>query len=161
MILDPIAASLPHKPMPCASLTRNTMEGVPSATKFKHEPLPDSNTHIRLLEIHGIDAYDHVVCLLTAWPVEQAPDYYALSYVSHTHTQHAQHTDRSSAVSATPGAHLMIAMRFLSMDASSWRAGIASMRSDRRIHRRRAGISGWTLFASTKAPHRKRVTKWV
>ncbi|OAG13922.1 HET-domain-containing protein, partial [Alternaria alternata] len=56
------------------------MEGVPSATKFKHEPLPDSNTHIRLLEIQGIDAYDHVVCLLTAWPVEQAPDYYALSY---------------------------------------------------------------------------------
>ena len=161
MILDPIAASLPHKPMPCASLTRNTMEGVPSATKFKHEPLPDSNTHIRLLEIQGIDAYDHVVCLLTAWPVEQAPDYYALSYVSHTHTQHAQHTDRSSAVSDTPGAHLIQVMKLLSMDVSSWQVEIASMRSDRRIHRRRAGISGWTLFASTKAPHRKRVTKWV
>jgi hypothetical protein len=147
--------------MPCVSLTRNTMEGVPSAAKFKHEPLPDSTTHIRLLEIQGIDAYDHVVCLLKAWPVEQAPDYYALSYVSHTHTQHVQHTDRSPAVSATPGAHLIQVMKLLSMNASSWQAETASMRSDRRIHRRPADISGWTLFALTKAPHKRRVIKWV
>ena len=147
--------------MPCASLTRNTMEGVPSAAGFKHEPLPDSTTHIRLLEIQGIDAHDHLVCLLTAWPVEQAPDYYALSYVSHTHRQHVQHIDRSPAVSATPEAQLIQVMKLLSMDAFSWQAETASMRSDRRIHERRAGISGWTLFALTKAPHRRRVTNWV
>jgi hypothetical protein len=49
--------------------------------RFKHEPLPDSTTHIRLLEIESVGAEDRVVCHLTAWPVEDAPNYYALSYV--------------------------------------------------------------------------------
>ncbi|KAH6857537.1 heterokaryon incompatibility protein-domain-containing protein, partial [Alternaria alternata] len=48
--------------------------------EFKHEPLPDSTTHIRLLKIKSVDAEDRVVCLLTAWPMEEAPEYYALSY---------------------------------------------------------------------------------
>ena len=61
--------------------------------KFKHEPLPDSLTHIRLLEIESIDAEDRVVCLLTAWPVEEAPGYYALSYVLCMHTCCVLYTD--------------------------------------------------------------------
>ena len=57
----------------------------PTATRFIHEPLPDSTTYIRLLEIQGADSDGHLLCLLTAWPVAKTPDYYALSYVLRKH----------------------------------------------------------------------------
>ena len=57
------------------------MRAEPSAASYKHEPLPDSSTYIRLLEIESLDSDGHSNCLLTAWPVAEAPDYYAISYV--------------------------------------------------------------------------------
>lgn len=62
------------------------MEGKPSATKFIHGSLPDPVTYIRLLQIQGVDSGGRVLCLLTAWPVAEAPAYYALSYVIRKHT---------------------------------------------------------------------------
>ena len=71
------------------------MEEEPSATRYKHEPLPDSTTYIRLLEIQGIDSDGHVACFLNAWSVASAPDYYALSYVLRRHISYVLHTDWS------------------------------------------------------------------
>ncbi|KAF2826042.1 hypothetical protein CC86DRAFT_293750, partial [Ophiobolus disseminans] len=51
-----------------------------SPTHFKHEPLRDSTTHIRLLEIIAGTLGETVTCQLTEWPIESAPSYYALSY---------------------------------------------------------------------------------
>jgi hypothetical protein len=52
----------------------------PSLTDFRHEPLPDSQSYIRLLEIiHGLPN-EQIVCRLTAWPIRSAPTYCALSY---------------------------------------------------------------------------------
>jgi hypothetical protein len=45
------------------------------------------------------------------------------------------------------------------MDAFSQLGEIASMRLDKRTRRRRAGISGWMLFASTKAQQKKKAIK--
>jgi hypothetical protein len=75
-----------HRDIPCAQPTSKIMEEVPPTKTFKHKPLPDSTTHIRLLEIESVNADGQVVCLLTDWPVEKAPDYYALSYVLRMHT---------------------------------------------------------------------------
>ncbi|CAO2655102.1 Nn.00g101660.m01.CDS01 [Neocucurbitaria sp. VM-36] len=47
---------------------------------FQHDPLPDSTTHIRLLEIVHGDFEQHVVCELSVWPLDTTPSYYALSY---------------------------------------------------------------------------------
>jgi len=51
------------------------------ATKFKHEPLPDPTTYIRLLEIECIHSNGVLGCVLTTWPVAKVPEYYAISYV--------------------------------------------------------------------------------
>ncbi|OWY53126.1 hypothetical protein AALT_g3491 [Alternaria alternata] len=72
-----IRYSFTHQFISCAEIAPEAMGGV---AEFKHEPLPDSTTHIRLLKIKSVDAEDRVVCLLTAWPMEEAPEYYALSY---------------------------------------------------------------------------------
>ncbi|KAH7388833.1 heterokaryon incompatibility protein-domain-containing protein, partial [Pyrenochaeta sp. MPI-SDFR-AT-0127] len=56
------------------------MEGTSLGAEFQHEPLPDSTSHIRLLEILRVDSEDRIVCRLTAWPINDAPKYYALSY---------------------------------------------------------------------------------
>ena len=72
-----------------------TIEEGPSATMFKHEPLPDSNTYIRLLEIQSIESGDQLICNLTAWPIKDAPDYIALSYVLRKQIEVVIHTDRS------------------------------------------------------------------
>jgi len=69
------------------------MEEKPSAAKFRHDPLPDSNTYLRLLEILEIGSDGHVICLLNAWPVAEAPDYYAISYVPRKHIGYVLHTD--------------------------------------------------------------------
>ncbi|ROW01127.1 hypothetical protein VSDG_02830 [Cytospora chrysosperma] len=64
------------------------------SSEFRHDPLPDSATHIRLLEVLDTshhpkddedddkDDDDHasVRCRLTAWPVDSAPPYHAISY---------------------------------------------------------------------------------
>lgn len=47
---------------------------------FRHEALPDSKTHFRLLEILRAEPHGQVVCELTAWPMDSAPSYYAISY---------------------------------------------------------------------------------
>lgn len=75
-----------------------TMAPSPSpqySSEFRHDPLPDSATHIRLLEVLDTshhpndddddddkDDDDHasVRCRLTAWPVDSAPPYHAISY---------------------------------------------------------------------------------
>lgn len=62
-----------------------TMEASPSSpdpSPFYHDPLPDNAPYIRLLEVLGIDDSDKVSvrCKLTAWPVESAPSYHAISY---------------------------------------------------------------------------------
>jgi len=69
------------------------MEAGSPATSFEHEALPDSTTYIRLLEIQGIDSDGKLVCDLTAWPFENAPEYYALSYVLRRHIGSLLHTD--------------------------------------------------------------------
>jgi hypothetical protein len=51
-----------------------------SFTGFRHEPLPDSQAYIRLLEILQGDFKDQIVCRLTTWSIDTAPSYYALSY---------------------------------------------------------------------------------
>ncbi|KAH8725749.1 heterokaryon incompatibility protein-domain-containing protein [Phaeosphaeriaceae sp. PMI808] len=56
------------------------MEANPLHTSFHHEPLPDSASHIRLLEILEGDFDHELVCQLTTWPRDNAPLYYALSY---------------------------------------------------------------------------------
>ena len=71
------------------------MEAGSPATSFEHEPLPDSTTYIRLLEIHGINSDGKLVCDLTAWPIEDAPNYYALSYVIHRHIGYVLYADWS------------------------------------------------------------------
>jgi len=63
------------------------------ARSFEHEPLPDSTKYIRLLEIHGIDSDGLLVCSLTVWPFEDAPDYYALSYVLRRNIGYLLRTD--------------------------------------------------------------------
>jgi hypothetical protein len=141
------------------SLLPKSMEGAPPAAEFKHKPLPDSTTYIRLLEIRNIDANDHVVCLLTTWPVEKAPEYYALSYVLRVHTGHAHHANRSLMVSATPGAHPLQVDKSSSMAASSRQVEIAFTRSSKRIHQRRASTSGWMLFESIKALHKRKIIR--
>jgi hypothetical protein len=45
---------------------------------FRHEPLPDSTSHLRLLKILRNDI--RVVCELTTWHISAAPPYHALSY---------------------------------------------------------------------------------
>ena len=152
-----IRYSFTHQFISCAEIAPEAMGGV---AEFKHEPLPDSTTHIRLLKIKSVDAEDRVVCLLTAWPMEEAPEYYALSYVLRMHTCGALYTDWPFLFTDIPGAHLPQVIKFSSMDASSRRVRIAFMRSNRRMQRRRMGISGWMLFALTRALHKKRTIKW-
>lgn len=47
-------------------------------TYFSHEPLPDSSSCIRLLEI--LQGHDQIIYDLTTWTVSDAPQYHALSY---------------------------------------------------------------------------------
>ncbi|KAH3912982.1 hypothetical protein HBI56_089210 [Parastagonospora nodorum] len=47
---------------------------------FVHSPLPDSETHIRLLEVLQGNFEHHVVCVMSAWPLDSAPPYSAISY---------------------------------------------------------------------------------
>lgn len=53
------------------------MDGV---RHFSHAALPDSRSHIRLLEILHGGFGEHVVCSLSTWTITDAPSYYALSY---------------------------------------------------------------------------------
>jgi hypothetical protein len=92
------------------------MEGV---ARFKHKPLPDSTTHIRLLEIETFDTYDRISCLLTAWPLDKAPDYYALSYVLRNHARCMHCTNLNFLVSDTHGARNIKMIAYLSMDKFS------------------------------------------
>jgi hypothetical protein len=48
---------------------------------FQHEPLPDPNTHFRLLKIIQGGFDKHVVCELSVWSINEAPPYIAISYV--------------------------------------------------------------------------------
>lgn len=47
---------------------------------FEHDPLPDSKTHIRLLEILQVGPAQHITCAMSTWPLNAAPSYYAISY---------------------------------------------------------------------------------
>jgi hypothetical protein len=47
---------------------------------FVHDPLPDSKTHIRLLEVLQGNFGQHVVCTISAWSLDSAPPYNAISY---------------------------------------------------------------------------------
>lgn len=47
---------------------------------FVHSPLPDSKTHIRLLEVQQGNFEQHVVCAMSVWPLDSAPPYSAISY---------------------------------------------------------------------------------
>lgn len=52
----------------------------PAQNHFKHHPLPDPATYIRLLEILEGQFDTHVICEVSEWPVDEAPAYYAISY---------------------------------------------------------------------------------
>ena len=56
---------------------------MPSLRTFKHTPLSDAQSQIRLLEIlPATDAQnDIIVCRLTTWSLHDAPEYHAISYV--------------------------------------------------------------------------------
>lgn len=56
------------------------MEQMSQHQEFRHDPLPDSTSHIRLLEILEGDPGKRVVCQLSSWLIETAPSYYAISY---------------------------------------------------------------------------------
>lgn len=47
---------------------------------FRHSPLPDAGTYIRLLEVQTVVDAKLIECRLTVWPIESAPDYHAVSY---------------------------------------------------------------------------------
>jgi len=51
-----------------------------STMNFRHDPLPDSQSHIRLLKLLNGEANEQIVCQLTTWSMQDAPPYYALSY---------------------------------------------------------------------------------
>ena len=51
-----------------------------TVTSFQHQALPDSTTHIRLLEIIECEPNKSIVCELSVSPIETAPPYYAISY---------------------------------------------------------------------------------
>ena len=52
----------------------------PAPDRFKHDPLPDPGTYIRLLEIFEGPLNQHVICEVSTWPVDDVPPYYAISY---------------------------------------------------------------------------------
>jgi hypothetical protein len=65
------------------SLTKTNDTGMAGAVQlpsFVHGPLPDSATHIRLLEILHGNFEQHVVCAMSVWPLDTAPLYGAVSY---------------------------------------------------------------------------------
>lgn len=47
---------------------------------FEHTPLPDPQTHIRLLKVINGHIGQPAKCELTTWPLESLPPYYAISY---------------------------------------------------------------------------------
>ncbi|KAK2601284.1 hypothetical protein N8I77_010747 [Diaporthe amygdali] len=65
-----------------AQSSTSNLASSPAIESFQHEPLPDPANHIRLLEITSVDETRDlpVHCKLTAWPVETAPVYTAISY---------------------------------------------------------------------------------
>jgi hypothetical protein len=56
------------------------MAGPAPLPAFVHDPLPDSKTHIRLVQVSQGNFGQHVVCTLSAWPLDSAPPYNAISY---------------------------------------------------------------------------------
>lgn len=59
------------------------MASTAEVSTFKHEPLPDASTYIRLLEVVSADPAGDVPavhCKLTSWPKTSAPSYAAISY---------------------------------------------------------------------------------
>ena len=48
--------------------------------EFKYSDLPDSKTHIRLLQVHQATEGSSPECELSIWPIESAPPYNAMSY---------------------------------------------------------------------------------
>ncbi|KAI8169032.1 HET-domain-containing protein [Colletotrichum sp. SAR 10_70] len=57
-------------------------EALVIAAAFSYEALPDEKAYIRLLEVQELDttAVYGVRCQLTAWPLEHAPGFHAVSY---------------------------------------------------------------------------------
>ncbi|KAJ5007996.1 D-xylose 1-dehydrogenase [Colletotrichum sp. SAR 10_66] len=57
-------------------------EALVIAAAFSYETLPDEKAYIRLLEVQELDttAVYGVRCQLTAWPLEHAPGFHAVSY---------------------------------------------------------------------------------
>lgn len=55
------------------------MTGTPRPI-FKHDPLPEHTSYFRLLHIVRGDFGQHVECEISAWPINDAPPYYAISY---------------------------------------------------------------------------------
>ncbi|KAF4848561.1 D-xylose 1-dehydrogenase [Colletotrichum siamense] len=57
-------------------------EALVIAAAFSYEALPDEKAYIRLLEVQELDttAVYGVRCQLTAWPLEHAPGFHAISY---------------------------------------------------------------------------------
>ncbi|KAF6810017.1 gag protein [Colletotrichum plurivorum] len=60
----------------------NKDEALAIAAAFQYEALPDEKAYIRLLEVQELDttAIYGVRCQLTAWPLEHAPGFHAVSY---------------------------------------------------------------------------------
>lgn len=52
------------------------------ASIYRHTPLPDPSTHIRLLELVDPETWeqDGKQCRLAIWPLKEAPAYHAISY---------------------------------------------------------------------------------
>lgn len=86
-----------HKPQDMAAITASST-GAGFVPEFQYEPLPNPETHIRLLEIKpsktklGRKKYrcrygsvadhedDTVECLMTVWRIDDIPEYTAISY---------------------------------------------------------------------------------
>jgi hypothetical protein len=56
------------------------MTGSAPLPAFVHDHLPDSKTHIRLLQVLQGNFEQHVICTLSIWPLDSAPPYNAISY---------------------------------------------------------------------------------
>lgn len=56
------------------------MSSLVEPSAFVHDPLPDSTTHIRLLEILHAGPTQQIACSVSEWPLNDVPSYCAVSY---------------------------------------------------------------------------------
>lgn len=70
--------STPFNKLPTA--TRCGGDVVVVSNDFKHEPLPDAQTHIRLLKVIKARAGKLARCEISTWAIDSAPPYCAISY---------------------------------------------------------------------------------